>query len=228
VPGPAQLREEIFYPSGRRGRLGASRGIRRLSFLKAAWLRTIHRVDWIYPSITTPMPLLGKVFRILHHLNAIKRGRGTHSFAGQRRIGIDRQHAGHGDCSRNGSCREVDRDLAHLAHLISDGCCHWDCNSGLFRCTSSSCRIAAVFYGWIREHAVRSREKWAQREVGDAFIRGARRRYVPTRCGNRCVILCAGTISLWDQPDLHRRSMPVRARNRDRGTRSRQVPSLSA
>jgi hypothetical protein len=40
----------------------------------------------------------------------------------------------------------------------------------------------------------------------------------PTRCGDRCVILCAGTISLWDQPDLHRRSMPVPARNRDRGS----------
>src|SRR5262249_6181538 len=55
--------------------------------------------------------------RILHHLKDINGGGGTHDHAGPRRIGIDRQHAGHGDCSGNDSCRENDRDLAHGAFL---------------------------------------------------------------------------------------------------------------
>src|SRR5215831_18331606 len=73
--------------------------------------------DLIYLGLERQIILLGKVLCILHHLKDINGGRGTHNHAGPRSIGIDRQHAGHGDCGGNDSCRENDRDLAHGALL---------------------------------------------------------------------------------------------------------------
>src|SRR5262245_5472077 len=78
------------------------------------------RLDGSNRALERLITMLGKVLRILHHLNDINGDRGTHNHAGPRRIGIDRQHAGHSDRSCNDSCREYDRDLAHLALLSID------------------------------------------------------------------------------------------------------------
>jgi len=64
--------------------------------------------DLIYLGLERQIILLRKVLCILHHLKDINGGRGTHNHAGPRSIGIDRQHAGHGDCGGNDSCREND------------------------------------------------------------------------------------------------------------------------
>src|SRR6516225_5552091 len=69
------------------------------------------------PPLDRRIALLRKVFSVPHHLHDIDGGRGTHNRASSRRSGTDRHHAGHGDCSRNNSRRENDRDLAHLALL---------------------------------------------------------------------------------------------------------------